>query len=197
MPEMSVQAEAGRAVAFDDGTSIIYTLDVGLRITYHNPSWDRFAVENGAPHLAGSAVIGQLVTEALPARLRLYYERALRSVIDRKVVWEHEYDCSAPGLYRRFHMRVLPWAKNDVIVVNSLLVETSLPEVEHAPLVRYLGADGIITMCAHCRRTQQAGGPDAHWDWVKEFVASQPARCSHGLCPVCFAYYYPNMTQTQ
>jgi hypothetical protein len=42
------------------GTSpqVSFVLDAKLRVAYRNWAWNRFAIENGAPELAGAATIG-------------------------------------------------------------------------------------------------------------------------------------------
>ena len=44
-------------------------------------------------------------------------------------------------------------------------------------------------MCAHCRHTRSADDPQ-RWDWVPQYVAEPRTRISHGICPLCLAYYY-------
>ena len=51
-------------------TAVIFCLDADLRITYCNPAWDRFALENGGEHLcrpaaANSAQLGQSRMQAM------------------------------------------------------------------------------------------------------------------------------------
>jgi hypothetical protein len=193
--ETSKTLEADPPSHYDDGTSTIYALDLELRITYHNAAWDRFAVENGAPQLAGSSVIGQPIADAVPERLKGFYEKAFRGVIESTQMWEHLYECSSPDLYRRFHMRVLPYGKNGLIVIHSKVAETAVGDLTRAPQYEYVGRGGMVTMCSHCRRTLRAGFQGESWDWVREFIVSPPERCSHGLCPACVAHYYPGLGQ--
>jgi hypothetical protein len=44
------------AFVVEADTSVIYCLDLNLAITYCNPAWDRFAMENGAKELCRPAV---------------------------------------------------------------------------------------------------------------------------------------------
>jgi hypothetical protein len=38
--------------------------------------------------------------------------------------------------------------------------------------------------------TGRSDEPDI-WDWVPGFLARLPENLTHGLCPICFRYYYP------
>jgi hypothetical protein len=80
------------------------------------------------------------------------------------------------------------------VVVNALMVErphdSSLRPAQVADCSRYIGDRGVIVQCAHCRLVQQAASP-MRWDWVPEWVEAAPAGTSHGLCHVCFDYFYP------
>ena len=61
---------------------------------------------------------------------------------------------------------------------------------------RVIADDGLvipppmITMCAHCRRVQPVFNVK-EWTWIPSLVASPPDHVSHGLCPPCAQYYYP------
>jgi hypothetical protein len=73
------------------------------------------------------------------------------------------------------------------------VVEKDHERVVRRPLtVLYRDANGVIGMCMHCRRTRRSDDPDV-WDWVPDFLSAPPDNISHGLCSMCFSYYYPQM----
>ncbi len=136
---------------------------------------------------------GNRLFDAVAEPLRSFYEQAFRSVAETRQPWEHDFECSGPDLYRRYHMQVKRIDDpSGFLVVNSLRVEQS-HEPARCPTTpdtaRYVSADGIVTMCCHCRRTRRAGESQS-WDWVPGYLKDPPARISHGLCPSCVAYYY-------
>ena len=178
----------GNFAHYDDETSVVYALDNTLSICYVNATWDRFAIQNGAPELAGGRATGIRVVEVLAEPIRPFYRDALNSALRRATVWEHRYNCSSADLFREFHMRVFPTA-DGLVVVNSCAIEHPISEPGEVTGTEYTGPGGIIRMCAHCRRTEHPRLK--RWDWVRAYIASPPARCSHGLCPSCFTYYYP------
>jgi hypothetical protein len=178
---------------FDDDPAVIYALDSRLCLVYHNAAWNRFAIENGAPDLADDTLIGRDALELVALPLQRFYLQGFARVLRELRPWEHVYECSDPGKYRKFHMQVLPLERSALLVVNSLVAEADILPEKHAALEEYAGSGGIVTMCCHCRRTLRAAKAKSVWDWVPEFVAQMPARCSHGLCPTCLAYHYPAM----
>jgi hypothetical protein len=77
------------------------------------------------------------------------------------------------------------------VVTNALVVERPHASTATDDPDRYVDRDGLITMCSHCRCSRRVDSLD-HWDFVPEYLQPlEPAvRVSHGLCPVCRAYFY-------
>ncbi|MBK9166944.1 MAG: PAS domain-containing protein [Bryobacterales bacterium] len=175
--------------------AIIYVLDWDLRIVHCNLAWDQFAEANGGARWRRTHVIGTPAMSVVPPDLFPFYSGAFAQVRRTGESWTHRYECSSPGRLRVFHMNVLPCLEsNQILVVHSLAVERphgpERPPVPGDPGV-HCGADGLLRMCSHCRRTKRASEPV--WDWVPSFVERAPAPVSHGLCPVCIMYYYPDV----
>ena len=175
--------------------SVICVLDWDLRIVYCNQAWDRFAEANDGEHVRRSRMAGTLVLSVVPVDLFPFYSAAFAQVRRTGESWDHRYECSSPGRLRVFNMSVLPcMASSQILVVHSLAVERPHgPERPAVPedVAIYCGADGLVRMCSHCRRTLRASEPV--WDWVPSFVERPPGRVSHGLCPVCLTYHYPEV----
>jgi len=173
--------------------AVSYILDSQYRIMYCNPAWNRFARANGAPQLANEAVVGSDLFAAIPEVLRASYSAAFRYVLSTGRVWEQSYECSSPALFRRFRMRIQLLKPQDwFLVTNSLIVERSHAGTATADPNTYVDANGIVTNCAHCRCSRRAGSLD-QWDFVPEYLQPRlesEVKVSHGLCPVCHAYFY-------
>jgi PAS domain-containing protein len=189
-------AEAGfRIENVEADTAIIYLLDPDLRIVYCNKAWDQFASLNGGTGLNRRAILGMSVLDVIAGPLRPFYENAFGHAKEEDRPWEHDYECSSLASYRLFHMRVLPLADSYLLVENSLRFERphgSERPVMPADSALYLSKDGMLTMCAHCRRTRRIGTTSAPvWDWVPSYLVEPPAPVSHGLCRNCHAYFYP------
>jgi hypothetical protein len=173
---------------------VVYAIADDHRLVYFNPAWERFARENGGVWPSDSLSLGASVLAATPEALRGFYRELFASARRAGAPVDHDYDCSSPTVFRRLRMRVYPLAPSGWLVTNSVVVERLAPESEDSGVASdYLDAHGMITMCAHCRRTRRADVQSAErWDWVPAWVARIPERTSHGLCPGCFAYHYPS-----
>ena len=82
------------------------------------------------------------------------------------------------------------------LVTNALMVERSHAPIARASLDHYLSR-GIVTMCAHCRCCRRNAMP-ATWDFVPDYLCLKGralVAVSHGLCPLCEAYFYPTRSQ--
>jgi PAS fold len=175
-------------------SSVIFCLDSDLRITYCNPAWDRFAVENGGDALCRPAPIGRFVLDYISGPDRGYFESHYRATLRQNEPWERDYQCSSHNRYRIFRLRAVPMKTvYGLFVINSLIVEdahqiAACPPVEEA----YRTARGLIVMCASCRRTRRNSPQAEVWDWVPQFVEQFPAHTTHGVCAPCKELYYPD-----
>lgn len=187
--------------ALDDHAGAVFGLWADFRLAYVNAAWYRFAAENaGEPAISQRWSLGSVFMEAVPADLQPYYRYlfALANTRGRRVTAPlcHEYECSSPDTYRRFAMQV--YTLDDFrgfLVVNSLRLEHphALDDAVAAPRAEdYQDDNGLVCQCSHCRRYRRRGLPE-RWDWVPAWVRRQPARTSHGLCRICFDYYYPKV----
>ena len=181
--------------------SVIYILEPELHIVYCNAHWDEFALANGGYKLQRALINGVCVLDVIPDPLKSFYRDGFHQVRETSHSWEHEFECSSADLYRTFRMRVTRLAGNHLLVENSLSVEKphgmdrpATPSSGHI----YVTADGIVTMCMHCRRTKRAAEfperlnelADMVWDWVPSFVQNPPERVSHGVCRMCYPRFF-------
>jgi len=175
-------------------TAVIFCLDSDLRITYCNPAWDRFAIENGGDALCRPAPIGRRVLDYIGGPDQEYFERHYGSALLKKEPWERDYECSSHNVYRIFRLRAVPMETvRGLFVVNSLIVDQAHHIAGCLPLEEaYRTARGLIVMCASCRRTRRNDPQAELWDWVPRFVEEFPVRTSHGVCPPCRELYYPD-----
>lgn len=176
----------------ENDSSVIFTLDEDLQLTYCNPAWDRFAVKNGAAWLRMPAPIGRSVLDAISGPLRSYYESVYKKALGTRQPWGHLYECSSATFSRKFFLQVLPLrASRGLLVINSMRIEHPWEIAPAAALDEiYRDKDRLIVMCSHCRRTRRQEGAAEFWDWVADYVAHPPSAVSHGLCQPCLEYYY-------
>ncbi len=179
--------------ALQRSPTVSYILDSQFRITYCNPAWNYFAELNGAPELTSSAAVGCRLFDIIPEVLRKAYADAFQRVLATGRVWEHAYECSSPALFREYRMRIhLLKPQNWYVITNPLSFERRHAGGSSADAQTYVNADGFVIMCAHCRCSKRLSKPE-QWDFVPEYLQPSSvsgAKVSHGLCPICKAYFY-------
>ena len=173
----------------------VYAIDQQLRIVYVNPSWCRFARENGGePSISRDWSVGAKLFDSIASPLRPYIESTYAQCLEALRPSGFEYECSGPGTYRLYRQSIFPLDPSGLVLVNSLVEERPFREGERPPhepdRSHYLTVDGVIVQCCHCRRVKREG-TEGRWDWVPAWVERSPEETSHGLCPICLEYFYP------
>ncbi len=178
--------------ALQRSASVSYIVDSQYHILYCNPAWNGFARSNGAPQLTSDEVVGLALFDVIPDVLRAVYTDAFQQVLSTGRVWEQPYECSSPTVFRMYRMRIHLLKPQDwLVVTNPLVVERSHPKTAAADPTTYVAANGLVTMCAHCRCSRRVDNPN-QWDFVPDYLQPKlsAVKLSHGLCPVCRAYFY-------
>lgn len=198
--KLRLEAAGFRLDSLEADHSIIYMLSPDLRIIYCNKAWDEFASLNGGVGLSREAVLGTSMLDVIAEPLKPYFANGFAQAQKQLVPWDLDYECSSPAAFRLFHMRVFPLPNSYLLVENSLRVERPHgPERPAMPphAASYLNEHGLLTMCAHCRRTRRINtGAVPIWDWVPTFLMDPPGPVSHGLCRNCRAYFYSRIENT-
>lgn len=178
----------------DAHAGAVYGVTPELRLGYLNVAWFDFAAANGGePSISAEWSLGRSVLASARGPLHDFYASNYSACLDAAVPWQHEYECSSADTYRRYHQVVYPLAaRTGLLIVNSLVVERAYDVAEPLPFDSdaYVGANGFITQCTHCRRVRRAAEPD-RWDWIPEWVSAFPRDTDHGLCVPCFRFHYP------
>jgi hypothetical protein len=175
-------------LALEQSDESAFVLSPDMCLLHISKGWTTFAENNGGEATLRRWPMGASIDDALPPPLREFYREAYATALRTGERWEHDYECSSPTVYRKFRMSVYPIDRLRLCVVSSLVVDVPHPAVPHAPDEIY-AVDGFVTMCAHCRRTSNPR--TLLWDWVPAYVASMPSNASHGMCPTCMEFYFP------
>jgi len=176
--------------------NVTCVIDDELKLIYCNPAWDKFALSNYGESAVAARVVGTNLLDGVAEPMRVFYEQLFAAARNTRQIRLVDYECSSASVYRLFRMEIRPLgAAAGFALVHALRVERPHdPDRESlAPgAVRHLNPQGLITMCAHCRKTMRVAEP-AIWDWVPQYLdPTAPRRnISHGLCGPCFAYFYP------
>jgi hypothetical protein len=169
-----------------------FVLTESLNICYCNPAWDRFAVENGGgPQVLARNVLHKPFLQYLPGELAQKFKTLFETARVLERPQAHDYECSSAQVFRLYRMAVYPLqAGHGFAIINSLRIARPHDRVACEPDdAKYLHPDGLMRMCANCRRTRRTNEP-AMWDWVPDFVEHPRRNVSHGVCPFCAEYYY-------
>jgi hypothetical protein len=182
----------------------IFVIDQDGYLVYVNAAWHQFARKNGGqPAIGDRWSLGANYFAAIPPPLDTFYRDLIRQAPaygEGSAPLSHCYECSAPSVYREYNMLVyaLPNQRGHLIV-NSRVVERPHDPQTHASSrperESYLDANGFLHQCAHCRRVEHQHD-ESRWDWVPEWVEAPLANISHGICPVCMEYYFPEVAES-
>jgi hypothetical protein len=180
--------------ALEKSPTVSYVLNSDHKFIYCNPAWDRFARVNGAPSLRGDSVVGSDFFTAIPDPLRRFFAEAFDKARGTRNGWECSYECSSPGLFRKYRMRIHFMENRDwFLITNPLIFERPHRNMVKADSKKYVQDNGLIMMCVHCRCSNRVDIPN-QWDFVPEYIhltGKASLQISHGFCPICHAYFYP------
>jgi PAS domain-containing protein len=179
-------------LALDASPDACYVLSEQLVISYCNAAWNRFAREQGGnAAVLAENIVGRNLLEFIPADLRDFYQKLFAQARALSKAVGHDYECSSASVFRLYRLEAYPLrAGAGFVVENSLRIERPHDRTPLQPENGiYTDSNGIITCCANCRRTRRAANHE-NWDWVPAYVESKQLNVSHGICPMCFEFYY-------
>lgn len=186
------QLPAKPPAALERSSHACFALTESLDICYCNPAWDRFAVENGgSPDVLGERVLHTPFLRYLPEEMVPKFTALFKTARARGRPQAHDYECSSAQVFRLYRMQVYPLQPGcGFAVINTLRVARPHTRVAFEPDdAKYLHQDGMLRMCANCRRTRRVDDSTA-WDWVPDYVDHRRPNVSHGVCEFCAEYYY-------
>lgn len=165
--------------------SPVAALEASGDILWVNPAWDAFADANGCVRAGGrwGSYFAGITTE-----LRSYYQEAFRQALATGNVFEQEYECSSPGILRRFHLRAMPFEGRVLLAEHVPVLEVARDETASPASEEFHSPTGTIAQCSNCRRTYHP--PSGAFQWVPAWVQRPHPRTSHVICPPCARYYY-------
>jgi hypothetical protein len=192
---MSYQVPSWVQEVFETDQDVLYLLDGDLCIAECNLGWDKFAAANGGVGISRKEVRGRSIFEFIPEVLTEFYEKKYTEARHAAHWIGFDYECSTPDVFRQFHMAMRSVEYSGLLVVNSYLPDQRTPLTSPNQALAdtaYVSPGGMITMCAHCRRTRRQDDSNT-WDWVSRFLRDTGRKTSHGLCPRCTSYLYPDL----
>jgi hypothetical protein len=174
------------------GTSdpVIYRIDANDRITWVNPAWSRFAIDNGAPELSGDMMGKPLFSFITGSEVAALHAALLKKVREGRGPVDVPFRCDAPDRRRcmRMHIALLP--------EQSVEYRCETLHEESRPPLALLQRPGMIRLCSWCKRVEVEG----HWhepeDAITElglFEGNELPGVTHTICGDC---YHSLMSET-
>jgi hypothetical protein len=167
----------------------VYEVDRDGIITRVGGAWEAFARANGAPTLAGAAVVGRSLRLSIAeSTTRLLYDALLVRVRGGRRVTV-PFRCDGPAVRRFMELVMTPGPEDGVRFEAVLLSAEPRHPVSLLDASVPRSAD-LVKMCAWCRKVAVG----ERWCEVEEAVAALglfgapvlPA-ITHGICPACNA----------
>jgi hypothetical protein len=172
-------------------TDLAYRVDADARITFVNGRWDDFARENGAPELAGAAVIGRLMREFIADEETWHlYALLIRHAQRATHPFTLRFRCDAPAAQRFMQMRIETLADGQIEFQSRAL------EIRRRAALAVLAAGAprdpsrLLRICSWCNR----GEVDRRWMEIDRVVTAlglfegqAVPRLTHGVCDDCHA----------
>jgi hypothetical protein len=169
-----------------DPSSIVLIAPDG-RIVWANAGWFRFAIENGGERAAIRE--GDNYLASIEGEVRAFFEGAASECLAKGEPFEQDYECSTATLYRAFRLRMLPIAREGLLLTHSpIAIRPHDRAAEPPDETRFRDVHGLIAQCSYCRRIRAV---DQSWHWVPAWVKSMPQRVTHGICAQCMGFYWP------
>jgi hypothetical protein len=167
---------------------IVYRIDAQGRVAYVSEAWDAFAVDNDAPELRASAVLGRPLAEFISdPETRHIVDSLVRRAGESGRTLQVSFRCDAPHERRRLQMTVTPLEDGGTEFRTRPQRLDLRPD---SPLLnRQTSRTGdLLTMCSWCNRVRVGG----NWDEIEVAVdrlalLEAPALpgLTHGICEEC------------
>ena len=134
-----------------------YHLDPDLRIGWTSANWDRFAIENGAPELAGGTVVGRSILDFVEGEeTRILYAAMLARVRESGVRVDLPFRCDSPDVRRFMILHVTRPDGDQLALAAEMLREEPRDFIglldSEAPR-----AGDPIDVCSFCKRVAARG----------------------------------------
>lgn len=170
-------------------TEIIYRIDESDRISFVNPEWSTFAIENEAVNLAPENVLGRPFlsfisgssTKQLFFLILAHVRQSQRSI-------EFPFRCDSPTLRRFMELTITPLDQRQLEFRCRIIKEESRNQVPLSQKTRPR-TEFLLRMCSWCKRVAL---PSGEWVELEEalkeihlFVDQPFPQVTHGICMDC------------
>lgn len=174
----------------------------GTIVAYARAPWDRFALANGAPHLATpDAVLGQSVFSAIAdeENRRVYrgYYHLLVSQLRAHIAFTYRCDGHTYGRQMAMQLQRVTLPDGGTGILHRTELRAKLPQEppvfmqESDPTARAERDASVVKVCSYCQHVLCDAVAPANWILPREYYArggSRRVRLTHGICPACYEH---------
>ena len=170
-----------------------YRVDAEDRLCGFSPGWDRFAVENGAPHLLTTKLLGLSLWDFVSGvETRQVYREIMSVARTAGNAGPFLFRCDSPTLGRILQMEIVMEGARG-LVFRTRLIETSRHPRQALLDPQAPRSDRLVTICSACKKLQM---DDRQWlelgqaiNRLELFLGAPLPQLSHGFCPRCHALW--------
>ncbi len=182
----------------EDSDTVWYRIGSQDEILAVSKKWDEFALENGAPHLQASYVVGRSLWSFISgAEVRHLYELLMARIRGSQRTLVLPFRCDAPDRRRYMEMAVAGMPSREVDFVTRVIREepresTWLETAEADPLRTSQGGaeQSLLAICSWCKKVRLS---ETEWVELEQAIARLALfqretlpRVAHGVCQDCY-----------
>lgn len=169
---------------------VTYHINSNDVLVYTCNNWDSFALENDAPEMISSNVLGRKIWDFISnTETRYLYKLIFDYVRSLKKESDVIIRCDAPETIRLLNLKI-SYGSNGLLIIKSFPMK--IQRQEYLPLLdrKVERSQEIIKMCSYCK-----GIEIAHEKWLSLekalneldlFQREKPPQISHGVCTDCY-----------
>ena len=165
-----------------------YRIDRDHTIVSVTDDWDEFAIENGAPELAGGKILGRSLWDFITdPTTRLIYRQLIYQAFDGHST-KFDIRCDGPDTRRCAQMSIFPPDDGNV-EFEMLTIKLQKRSPQELLRAGNCSPRGLITSCSWCNRIKTARD---EWHEIEDAVIKLhffELECmpslTHGICPDC------------
>ncbi|HEX6241891.1 MAG TPA: PAS domain-containing protein [Polyangiales bacterium] len=158
-------------------------------ILWLNPAWSRFAEQNRGSDIRKRFGVGTSYFDGISGPLREYFKEAFAEVLQAREPLELDYECSSPEARITLRLRVLPVGDAGLLLEHAPVRERPFANEElREPSPHFVNKHGLISQCSNCRKVLRTDTQT--WEWVPRWIAAPMPNVSHGICGICYAFYW-------
>lgn len=138
---------------YNDATEVVYQIDQNDFLLVVNDRWNKFATDNGSPHLVGEKIVALSLWDFIhDAETRHLHEVLLKKVrTEKAAIRKLPFRCDAPTLRRYMEMDVIP-LPGGAIEYRCRTLRTEQREPVSLVTADERGSGRFVRMCSWCKK---------------------------------------------